>query len=96
MPPVEPQGECRVMYVYDSKVAGPKGNLEKAWDLIQSDSLTTKGLKIEDPGQLGLFLGCKHEQYERALPGTSASEIFAAYYHNFRGNIYTCACASKG
>ena len=51
-----------VIYVDDFKLAGPEGNLKKGWDLISS------GLKIEPPGKLGLYLGCKHEESVRVLP----------------------------
>ena len=60
-----------VIYVDDFKMAGPKDKLHLGWDLIKRDSKTTTGLNIESPGPLGLFLGCKHEQSERVLPGTS-------------------------
>ena len=54
-----------VIYVDDFKMSGPKDKLQIGWDLIE------KGLKIEPPGELGLFLGCKHEQSVRTLPGTN-------------------------
>ena len=45
-----------VIYVDDFKMAGPAGNLQRGWEVI------AKGLKIEPPGPLGLYLGCKHEE----------------------------------
>ena len=53
-----------VIYVDDFKLSGPRENLAKGWDLIKS------GLKIEPPGPLGLYLGCKHEESSRVLPDT--------------------------
>ena len=54
-----------VIYVDDFKLSGPADKLEEGWRLISS------GLNIEDPSPLGMFLGCKHEQSERILPGSS-------------------------
>ena len=53
-----------VIYVDDFKLAGPEGNLAAGWALIK------KGLNIEPPSALGLYLGCKHVEPERILPDT--------------------------
>ena len=45
-----------VIYVDDSKMAGPKGNLSNGWYLLQ------KGLVIETPVPIGVYLGCRHEE----------------------------------
>ena len=45
-----------IVYVDDFKPSGPKCNLEKAWKLIQ------KGIILEPPTPLGLYLGCRHVQ----------------------------------
>ena len=45
-----------VVYVDDFKMAGPKENLEKGWSLIR------KGLGIEPPVPIGVYLGCSHEE----------------------------------
>ena len=42
-------------YVDDFKMAGPKGNLASGWSLLQ------KGLVIETPVPIGIYLGCGHE-----------------------------------
>ena len=53
-----------MIYVDDFELSGPKEKLKLGWELI------SKGLKIEKPGPLGLYLGCKHEQSTRRLPDT--------------------------
>ena len=43
------------------------------WELIR------KGLKIESPSALGLYLGCKHEESVRILPDTGKSVRVTQY-----------------
>ena len=45
-----------VVYVGDFKMAGPKDNLDKEWSLLR------KGLDIEPPVPIGVYLGCSHEE----------------------------------
>ena len=45
-----------VIYVDDFKMAGPKDNLSSGWSLLQ------KGLVIETPVPIGVYLGCGHEE----------------------------------
>ena len=45
-----------VIYVDDFKMAGPKDNLPNGWSLLQ------KGLVIETPVPIGVYLGCGHEE----------------------------------
>ena len=45
-----------VIYVDDFKMAGPKVNLASGWSLLQ------KGLVIETPVPIGVYLGCGHEE----------------------------------
>ena len=45
-----------VVYVDDFKLSGPKENLSKGWSLIR------KGLDIEPPVPIGVYLGCSHEE----------------------------------
>ena len=45
-----------VVYVDDFKMAGPKDNLPTGWSLLQ------KGLVIETPVLIGVYLGCGHEE----------------------------------
>ena len=52
------------MYVDDFKLSGPAEHLKEGWELI------AKGLKIEAPGPIGLYLGCKHEESMKTLPDT--------------------------
>ena len=51
-----------VVYVDDFKLSGPTANVAKGWSLIRS------GIRTEEPTELGLYLGCKHEQSEKVLP----------------------------
>jgi hypothetical protein len=45
-----------IVYVDDFKMAGPKDNLAKGWDLIR------RGIKMDDPAPMGHFLGCTDEE----------------------------------
>ena len=45
-----------VVYVDDFKMAGPRDKLDKGWPLIR------RGLDIELPGPIGVYLGCSHEE----------------------------------
>ena len=65
-----------VIYVDDFKLAGPMGNLEEGWQLLRST-----GLKLDPPTPLGLYLGCKHEESERVLPGTNKTVRAVSYTH---------------
>ena len=59
-----------IVYVDDFKLSGPKCNLEKAWKLIQ------KGVTLETPTPLGLYLGCRHIQGSYKLPdGTKVRTV---------------------
>jgi hypothetical protein len=44
-----------VIYVDDFKLAGPSNNMATGWSLLQ------KGLTIETPTPVGVYLGCGHE-----------------------------------
>ena len=57
-----------VVYVDDFKLAGPEGNLPKAWDLIRS------GVRTENPGPLGKYLGCEH-QFGEVLVGPGQAPL---------------------
>ena len=54
-----------VVYVDDFKLSGPKDKLQLGWDLI------SKGITLEKPEPLGLYLGCKHIQSTTTLPDGS-------------------------
>ena len=45
-----------VVYVDDFKMAGPKDNLDEGWSLLR------KGLDIEPPVPIGVYLGCSYEE----------------------------------
>ena len=45
-----------VVYVDDFKLSGPKENLSTGWSLFR------KGLDIEPPVPIGVYLGCSHEE----------------------------------
>ena len=51
-----------IIYVDDFKLAGPRTNIRQGWSLV------SKGLKIEPPTPLGVYLGCGHEVREVKLP----------------------------
>ncbi len=48
------------VYVDDFKMAGPSGNLAKAWKLVQEAGPTTPGIEIDPPTAVGRYLGCEH------------------------------------
>ena len=45
-----------VLYVDDFLMSGPEENMDIMWERI------SKVLKIDDPGAMGLYLGCIHEE----------------------------------
>ena len=56
-----------VVYVDDFKLAGPSKNLERGWTLVR------KGLQMENPTPIGVFLGCNHRVSDiRLADGTCA------------------------
>ena len=55
------------VYVDDFKLAGPRAHLAEGWNLI------TGSLDVEEPGGLGLYLGCKHEKEQRTVNGKSVT-----------------------
>jgi len=59
-----------VIYVDDLKLAGPKENLAKGWEMLRSK------LKIEPETDLGLYLGCLLSKGSSELhDGTSVSTM---------------------
>jgi len=50
------------VYVDDFKMSGPAANMKEGWAKIR------KGLEVEDPAALSLYLGCYHEYFERKDP----------------------------
>ena len=65
------------VYVDDFKMAGPKDNLAKGWELIGSR------IDMDTPSPLGRYLGCEHVIKENSRLGT-ADHPFA---HVFDKNI---------
>ena len=61
-----------VVYVDDFKLSGPKDSLAKGWALIR------KGLQMEDPTPLGVFLGCAHK-IEKVPIGTGQMAAIIGY-----------------
>ena len=59
-----------VVYVDDFKLAGPVKNLAEGWRLIRGNATSDggKGLIMEDPTPLGIYLGCNHIQGKVTLP----------------------------
>ncbi len=59
-----------VIYVDDFKLAGPTCNLKRGWSLLQ------KGLTIEAPTPVGVYLGCGHEVGQiKTVGGTTAQTV---------------------
>ena len=58
-----------VVYVDDFKLAGPIGNIPKGWALIR------KGIKMDDPTDVGLYLGCEHRQSTESPGQVQRSEL---------------------
>ena len=56
-------GVMLVVYVDDFKMAGPKENLSKAWDLVKSK------IKMEEAAPIKRYLGCEHVQFEHTVSG---------------------------
>ena len=54
------------VYVDDFKMAGPKDNLAKGWELIGSR------IDVDTPSPLGRYLGCEHVIKENSRLGTAA------------------------
>ena len=54
-------GVMLVVYVDDFKMAGPKENLSKAWDLVKSK------IKMEEAAPIKRYLGCEHVQFEHTV-----------------------------
>ena len=44
-----------VIYVDDFKMSGPTDSVDRGWVLLK------RGLSIEKPSEICLYLGCKHE-----------------------------------
>ena len=51
-----------VVYVDDFKLSGPSKNLKEGWELIR------RSIRTDEPHSPGLFLGCKHNVFEKTLP----------------------------
>jgi hypothetical protein len=51
------------VYVDDFKLAGPKENLTRGWELV------TGGLDVDEPEEINLYLGCKHERGTKIING---------------------------
>ena len=50
------------IYVDDFKLAGPADALEKGWALLRTK------IELEDPGPVGLYLGCQQQRVARVGP----------------------------
>ena len=82
-----------VLYVDDFLMSGPKENMEKAWADIAAV------INIEDPGPMGLYLGCVHE--EGAVEMDDGRKIRTMTFNQesfFRDKIekYIQVCEDKG
>ena len=56
-----------VVYVDDFKLAGSIGSISKGWALIR------KGIKLDDPIDMGLDLCYEHKQSEHMVAGVPGS-----------------------
>ena len=61
------------MYVDDFKMSGPSKNMAEGWKLIR------RGLQMDDPEPIGLYLGCVHEPFEMDHP--SGGEVRQVRYN---------------
>ena len=59
-----------VVYVDDFKLAGPKASIPAGWTLVR------KGLKMEEPTPVGVFLGCDHVREEITMGGGTKAMLF--------------------
>ena len=50
------------VYVDDFKLSGPTKHMGETWELIR------RGLDMDQPGPLDLYLGCKHETGTHKMP----------------------------
>jgi len=51
-----------VVYVDDFKLSGPSENMKEGWEMIR------RSIKTDEPHAPGLFLGCRHNTFEKTLP----------------------------
>ena len=58
-----------MVYVDDFKLAGPKENLARGWELVRG------GLDVDEPGEINLYLGCKHERVTKVINGRSVTSM---------------------
>jgi hypothetical protein len=49
-----------IVCVGDFKIAGPPGNVRKAWGIIQEPNPRTRGLILDEPSPARKILGCNH------------------------------------
>ena len=77
-----------IVYVDDFKLAGPSANLKAGWDLVRSK------IKTDPPHPVDLFLGCKHEHFERTLPDTGVTVRGIEY--NMESFLATCVERYQG
>ena len=62
------------MYVDDFKMSGTPGNLAKGWDKIRDENIGN--IKLEDPKQSNLYMGCAHEHSQVTFAdGTKAQAV---------------------
>ena len=62
-----------IVYVDDFKMSGPTENLVKGWEL------TRKGLVLDPPEEIGLYLGCRHFIREGRLASSNEPARFLEY-----------------
>jgi hypothetical protein len=62
-----------IVYVDDFKMAGPAENLAKGWELIR------RGIVLDPPEELGLYLGCRHFIREGSLVSDRSPVRFLEY-----------------
>ena len=57
-----------IIYVDDFKLSGPAGKLAEGWRLLKEPSEgCPKGIEMDDPTDVGRYLGCEHHVYTKSV-----------------------------
>ena len=57
-----------IIYVDDFKLSGPAGKLAEGWQLLKEPSEgCPKGIEMDDPTDVGRYLGCEHHVYTKSV-----------------------------
>ena len=64
-----------VVHVDDFKLAGPATSIKEGWQLIR------KGIRMDDPTNFGLYLGCYPKEFELKLKGATKGKARGMSYN---------------